>query len=136
MTDYSHIILKKSGLKATPGRLALLDTFADQHKPLNADQLAECTKDIDLATIYRTIITFEKKGIIKRIDLRKGSLYYELAVDHHHHIVCRDCGFIEDISECVLDRVAQKLSQKSKKFTRIDDHALEFFGVCMSCAKS
>ncbi len=70
----------------------------------------------------------------------KSITRYELAewlTGHHHHLVCIDCGAVEDIeipkeqeSQVVglVDRVAAAAS-----FTPID-HALEINGRCARCA--
>ncbi len=128
-------MLKDVGLKATPGRVAILAIFLSERIPQNAEYFAKHVKDADLATIYRTLRAFQKKNIIKQVDVRQESTYYELTDRHHHHIICKGCGFVEDVPQCNVDTLAKKLSRTSKSFMSIDDHTLEFFGLCMTCAK-
>ena len=91
---------------------------------------------INEATVYRTLSSFEEKGIIKRVDLRKDSLYYELSsAHHHHHIVCTGCGTIEDFESCQIEKVSDKVLSQSSKFSIIKEHSLELFGVCNTCTK-
>jgi Fe2+ or Zn2+ uptake regulation protein len=82
----SSVTLFICGLKRTPNRLALFDIFRQQHEPISIEEirillskrLPRSTLHPDIlanpATIYRTLATFEKAKLIRRIDNR-----YELA---------------------------------------------------------
>jgi Fe2+ or Zn2+ uptake regulation protein len=130
-------ILKGVGLKVTPTRSLILGVFAASAcKPINADELYHklASHALNLVTIYRTLESFEKAGILKRVDLRKGSVYYELAEHHHHHIVCTECGKTESFEACEVGKLSKQILKQSS-FKNINQHALEFFGVCRSCAR-
>ena len=87
-------LLKDKGFKCTPARVSILKIFTKNHIPLNAETVLReikkqrSIKNINEATVYRTLSAFEKSGILKIVDLRKDSVYFELNNDHHHHIVC------------------------------------------------
>ena len=129
-------ILKENGYKITPARLAILEGFAKIKKPLNAEQVYKklVSKNFDQATIYRTLTAFEKSGILKRIDLHKDSAHFELAQEHHHHIVCTNCNKVEDFENKEIEKVLRRIVGKSSKFKSIKEHSLELFGLCRMCA--
>ncbi len=127
--------LKRAKLKVTPARTHILELFNEDCKPLNAEDIAEKIKDTDPVTVYRTLASFEKAKILKQVDLRKGSVYYELADHHHHHIVCTDCGDVEEFEMCAVPKISEHVLKHSQKFTAINEHSLELFGVCKSCNK-
>ena len=129
-------ILKENGYKITPARLAILEVFAKIKKPLNAEQVYKklVSKNFDQATIYRTLTAFEKSGILKRIDLHKDSAHFELAQEHHHHIVCTNCNKVEDFENKEIEKVLRRIVGKSSKFKSIKEHSLELFGLCRMCA--
>lgn len=131
-------LLKESGFKVTPTRLSVLSLFSGDCKPINAEYIFDKlkSKDINLVTVYRTLASFEKAGILKRVDLHKESVYYELAYHHHHHIICTDCGVVESFEECGVKNLSKNVLGKSSKFKTINQHSLEFFGLCKSCSKS
>jgi Fur family ferric uptake transcriptional regulator len=138
MEKESLDILHKANLKATTPRLTVLKVFAGTHLPINADHIYQKVKRLGIneATVYRTLTSFEEAGIVKRVDLRKDSLYYELASGHHHHhIVCTDCGTIEDFEACQIGKVSDKVLAQSSKFSVIKEHSLELFGTCNVCIK-
>ena len=88
---------------------------------------------MDLVTVYRTLASFEKAGIVKRVDLRADAVLYELNDEHHHHIVCTNCGTVEDFELCDMEALTKKIAQKSKHFKTIQEHTLELFGICTQC---
>jgi Fur family ferric uptake transcriptional regulator len=130
-------LLRNNGLSVTPTRLSILELFAGGCDPLNAEQIARklSRQRIDLVTVYRTLEAFEKKAILRKVDLRQGSNFYEFADSHHHHIVCTSCDKIEEFENKEVEMLIQKAAAKSSKFKIIDQHALELFGICTSCAR-
>jgi len=136
-TTINSTLLKKYGYKITPARLAVLSSFSYTHKPLSAENIfiqVQKHKKINPATVYRTLTSFEKKGLIKKVNLRTDTAFYELAQDHHHHIVCTSCGRIEDFTECGMSPIIKKVITRSPHFARIQDHSVELFGVCNTCS--
>ena len=131
----NKVLLKDLGFKITPTRLAILEVFSKNNKPIDANFIFNKLKEnINEATIYRTLISFEKSGILRRVDLRKDSVCFELNDDHHHHMVCVKCGFIEDFSENKeMGKLLEGIVSKSKKFRIIKEHSLELFGFCNLC---
>src|SRR5882724_1153047 len=100
--DQLKSLLKEKGFKVTPGRLSILSILNKKHIPLSAEDIFKDLKGkkTDYATVYRTLASFEKAGIIKRVDLHKDEVYFEIVGDHHHHLVCTGCGTIEDFETC------------------------------------
>lgn len=132
--DLSNV-LKTSGFKTTPIRLAILEVFSHDCKPINAEYIHQKLKKqkVNIVTIYRTLTSFENAGILKRVYLQKDSVYYEMSGHHHHHIVCTDCGLVEGFDDCDLDNLSKKVLKSSDKFNTITKHSLELFGQCKKC---
>jgi len=134
-------ILKERGYKVTPARLAILDIFTKSKKPLSAEMVykkLDREKNINEVTVYRTLATLEKSGVLNRADLRKDSLYFELADEHHHHLVCTNCDRVEDFENLEIEKEIEKIKRRvvetSSQFKNINDHSLEIFGLCQACA--
>lgn len=128
-------IFKEFGLKATPRRLAIYDLLATTAKPLDAKEikknLGRFYLKINKATIYRILKTLSKKNLVIAIELNEGKFRYELADHHHHHLVCLRCDRIQDIDSCRVDIEKEKI--KSRYLFDVQNHRLEFFGVCQNC---
>ena len=139
-------VLKNKGYKVTPARLAILEIFSKSKSPLDAEtvskKLRKTQKNINEVTVYRTLSSFAESGILKRIDLRKDSVHFELTEEHHHHIVCTNCDAVEDFDNKEVEKAIEKIrgrivgtsSQSKSKFKSIQEHSLELFGLCRVCA--
>lgn len=124
------VLLNNLGLKSTKQRFAVLSALHKHKSPMTAEKIVAKT-GIDLATAYRTLESFEKAGLVDKFNLKDSSFFYEIRNEHHHHIVCDKCGFIEEIETCNFE----KMTPNSKKFSFISEHSLEFFGICKNCVK-
>lgn len=127
--------IKKNGFRLTSARLAIIEIFSAQKHPINAQSIQKKLVDLKImvnkTTIYRELQFLKDQKIITSVHLTADTLSYEL-VDrtHHHHIVCNDCGKIEDVvlpTEKFLHDV-----QKQTSFL-LDSHSLEFYGQCTAC---
>src|SRR5919112_2625158 len=121
--------MRGHGYKATPQRLAVLAAIsAGQHQGL--DEIRARCPEVGMVTVYRTLDLFCGLGLVRRLDLGSGPRY-ELAEDHHHHLVCEGCGKVTEFEHCPLD--LRGLSGASGDF-RIRAHSLEVYGTCSECA--
>lgn len=132
--------LRAIGFRATPSRLAIAEYMQKAAKPLGTPTLAEAfvPKELDLATLYRTLKSFEEKGLIRHVAIDQRFASYEWVEEeghHHHHLVCKTCGLIEEIPDCELEGLERQVLKDSSQFLTIDSHSLEFFGTCKSCAR-
>src|SRR5215217_6027974 len=120
--------IRACGHKATPQRLAVLAAIAaEQHQSLEGIR-ARCP-EVGMVTVYRTLDLFSELGLVRRLDLGDGARY-ELAEDHHHHLICEDCGTVAEFEQCPLD--VQRLPQIGRGF-EVRAHSLEVYGRCPDC---
>ena len=126
--------LKNTGLKATLPRLKILDVFQKgRQRHMTAEGLfrvlLEERSDIGLATVYRVLTQFEQAGILSRSHFEGGKAVYELNEGtHHDHMVCLDCGKVEEFYDAEIENRQHAVAQ-AKGFT-IADHALSLYAHC------
>ncbi|MCX7897614.1 MAG: ferric iron uptake transcriptional regulator [Rhodocyclaceae bacterium] len=127
--------LKNAGLKATAPRMAILDLFRrSETRHLSAEDvyrllLAEHI-DVGLATVYRVLTQFEQAGLIERHHFESGKAVFELKDGRHHdHLVCLDCGHVEEFSDAEIERRQERIA-KQRGFM-ITGHALYLYGHCV-----
>ena len=126
--------LKSSGLKATLPRLKILEIFQrGTQRHMTAEDvfrhLLTDSADIGLATVYRVLTQFEQAGILSRNHFESGKAVYELNEGQHHdHMVCLDCGRVEEFFDPEIESRQQAVAQ-SKGFV-IADHALSLYAHC------
>ena len=130
-------ILHDCGYKATSSRFAILKAFSKIDRPMNAEAIYQKVKKtgLDKVTVYRTIASFEKSGILRRIDLKKNSSCYELNNDHHHHVICTECDKIVTFKEEDDKKIIDSILEKVKVFKTISGHTFDLFGICKNCSK-
>ncbi len=133
----SRELIKKSSLKATSTRVALLDTLHEAGHPMTALELRSNIKNIDLVTVYRGLRSFLQHGLVREVHLKNGPARYESAESqHHHHLVCTGCGVIDELPSCEVSELESQALKHSKRFTSISEHSLEFFGSCRACSRA
>ncbi len=126
--------LKSTGLKATLPRLKVLEVFRrSRRRHMSAEDvyraLLEDRSDVGLATVYRVLAHFEQVSILSRSHFEGGTAVYELNEGQHHdHLVCLDCGRVEEFYDPEIERRQQTVAQ-AKGFT-IADHALSLYAHC------
>lgn len=127
-------ILDSVGLEATPARINILNICLKAKIPLSvADVASKVGRSAHLATIYRTLEKFANNNILTRIDFQEGKFRYEYVRDHHHHVVCDGCGKVAEVQDQKLENIMDNLNvDNGFSITR---HALELFGLCLSCQK-
>jgi Fur family ferric uptake transcriptional regulator len=120
--------IRACGYKATPQRLAVLEAIAaEQHQSLEGIR-ARCP-GVGMVTVYRTLGLLSGLGLVRRLDLGAGPRY-ELAEDHHHHLICEECGEITEFEQCPLD--LRGLPGVWGDF-QVRAHSLEVYGTCSGC---
>lgn len=143
-TDHILTTLKARGDRVTPARRLIIELFVKSEAPVSADllraALAKKKVIVNKTTVYRELDFLLASGFIRPVFLAGKSKYYELALadEHHHHVVCRDCGRVEDVEVEGLEKLLGPLEKRLAKKIKFADvrHNLEFFGWCGTCRKT
>jgi Fur family transcriptional regulator, ferric uptake regulator len=134
--------LKERGLKLTTQRQAVYDILEKHEgKHLSPEEIYSLVKeknpDIGLATVYRTLLLFDKMEIVYKLDFDDGCSRYELnrnKEDHrHHHLICTKCGSVAEVQEDLLELLEEQIMKKHGFI--ISDHRVKFYGYCKNCAQ-
>lgn len=120
-------------MRNTKNLTSILDVLAGG--PKTALEIRNTLKDIDKTVVYRTVSRLLGKKKINEVQLKDGSIAYEISdAGHHHHLICNDCGHLE----CV--QLPKKLSDEINRFeaalsTKLEvvDHRVDFFVLCNNC---
>ncbi len=130
--------LRERGYRLTPQRMIVLEAIeaADHH--ISAEEVHSKAHAkypyINISTVYRTLELLKELGLVAETDLGGGRLvYHPVGKAHHHHLVCRKCGKVEDIDESVFERLRDEIRQKYG-FDAVFEH-MGIFGTCRSCSR-
>ena len=147
-------VVKEEGHRVTAPRRALLRVFAETHEPLSIQELyslvnpgldspesggpASAGEEINLVTVYRFVNLLVSLGLVRRVEFGQGYYRYEREEPqerlHCHHVVCRQCGKVEQFVGCDLCGLTDRLEAETGFW--LERHRLEFFGVCLVCQES
>jgi len=134
MTDYAAL-LKESGLKATFQRMNILDVI-EKYGHMSVDDIyAEVIKvhpSLSLATIYKNIILMQENSILVEVPIAGKKSKYELAKTDHMHLICTECGEVEDM-RCMesTDKIFHDLTEK--EHFKLNKRQVNLYGICKTC---
>jgi len=127
-----------AGHRAGGARRAVIDALATQDCCRSAqeifDELRAGGRRVGLATVYRVLDLLVGLGLVQRLDLGGGSSRYEPALpggEHHHHVVCVDCGEVRPFEDAGLERALEGTAERSE-FT-VAEHDVVLRGRCPDC---
>ncbi|MFO8011344.1 MAG: Fur family transcriptional regulator [Dehalococcoidia bacterium] len=131
--------LRRNGYRVTPQREAVLNAIVDSNEHMTPAAIHHRAKEenhgVGLVTVYRTLDLLAGLGLICRVELGRQSRHYTLGpIQHHHHIVCSNCGVVGDITNCDISGLEERLSQETGFL--VIDHQLEFSGLCQRCQRN
>lgn len=132
--------LRDRSLKLTTQRARIFDRAFETHDHFSAETLYGWLREEDgvsvsRATVYRTLTLLVEGGFLESLDVGSGETVYEhvLGHRHHDHIVCVECGRIEEF----LDERIEELQEEAarKKGFQLLHHDLRLFGLCANCSR-
>ncbi|HEY1811801.1 MAG TPA: transcriptional repressor [Kofleriaceae bacterium] len=131
-------MIRGVGLRATHQRIAVLEVLVKSTAPLSHDDVTQhlATGGNDRATIYRSLTTLARAGVLRRMFLgdRVWRFEYARRAPHaraHPHFVCTSCGCVACVPE--LEVVADRV--KSPRAIKRGQFEVEIRGLCDACAR-
>lgn len=130
---------KPIGVRSTRQRSAI-SALLDESKGFRSAQdlhaeLRDKGDAIGLTTVYRTLQSMADAGAVDVLRTDSGELIFRKCSDsHHHHLVCRTCGFTVEVEEPKVEEWAHRAGQ-AHGFAEVT-HSVELFGLCAECAQA
>lgn len=130
-----------AGHMYTRGRQEVLAVLSELAAPATIPAILQASPGLVQSSVYRNLAVLEEAGLVKRIDVGEGRAYFELSEaltdDHHHHLVCRGCGGVADVSlsdqaEHALDQAFESAARAAG--FRLEEHRVDLVGLCAGCA--
>lgn len=129
------------GLKLTAQRQRIFERAFATHEHFSAETLYRWMREetgprVSRATVYRTLALLVEGGFVESLDTGRGELVYEHSLGHRHHdhMVCLDCGRIEEFHEPRIEALQAEAAAKKGFEVVSHDHRLQ--GYCRTCAES
>lgn len=129
-------ICRDNGLKLTHQRIQIFCELASSSDHPSAESIYKKLviryPTLSLDTVYRTLFTFEKLGIISKVQAIDDRVRFDANLTPHHHMVCTKCKSIMDFYWPTFDAI--ELPLETKRWGRIKSKQVELRGLCESCA--
>lgn len=127
--------LKKSGVRITPQRHAVLEYLMQSMKHPTADEIYKALEDkfpnMSVATVYNNLRVFLDIGLVRELTYGDSSSRFDCNTSDHYHIICDECGKIVDFHYPSLNEVEQ-LAEQVTGFD-VTNHRMEVYGTCEDC---
>src|SRR5438067_3071024 len=69
---------------------------------------------VGIATVYRVLDELADSELLQRVELGDGITRFERAHhQHHHHVVCNECGRVEPFSDAQLERALKRVERET-----------------------
>jgi Fur family transcriptional regulator, ferric uptake regulator len=138
-TERTLSSLRSKGRRDGGARRAVIELLGRQGCCLSAqeifDKLRASGRRVGIASVYRALEQLSRDGFVQRIDLGSGTTRFEpihAGGEHHHHVVCDDCGKVEAFADEELERALHEVEGRTGYSVGAHDVVLR--GVCEDCA--
>jgi Fe2+ or Zn2+ uptake regulation protein len=130
-------VLHDRGQRVTPQRLVINRALRELDRHVTAEEVLAAVADrlpnVSLPTVYSTLDLFEELGLVHRIGVSQGALLYDPRPEPHDHMVCDNCGKVEDLQAGVeLDRALFRAKRGGFRPRRAE---VRINGLCADCAR-
>jgi Fur family ferric uptake transcriptional regulator len=129
-----HAIELPDGVRVTPQRRALLETIQRWQGAFTALELHDRARrrepSLGIATTYRTLELLRSSGGIRALVGQEQRTYVRCRPGHHHHLVCVECGRVEETELCTAPSQAELARRHG---FAAESHELDIYGTCARC---
>lgn len=136
--DRLHLSIKKNNLKNSKQRELILKAIYEEGGHLSPEDIfsiiRKTHKDTSISSIYRILSFLEREGFVSSIEVDKTGKRYEIASGlHHDHIICVECGKIEEFCNEEIEKLQIEVVNSYK--AKLVGHDMLLYAVCEKCLK-
>jgi Fe2+ or Zn2+ uptake regulation protein len=132
-------LLHSQEQRLTPTRRCIVDVLEAADRPLTIPEILEARPELAQSSAYRNLVVLEQARVVHRVVTHADFARYELAEDltgHHHHLVCSNCGRVDDLpaTAAVERAVAVAIDEAGHRTGFVTEHhRLDLVGLCADC---
>lgn len=137
--ERAEATLAAAGHKRGGARRAVVELLDGQECALTAVEIEEALRGeqrgVSRASIYRILDELEQLRLVQRVETGQAMVRYERVCgheEHHHHLVCDECGLVMPFSDPALESAIETLSERVP--LRVAEHEIVLHGSCQDCA--
>lgn len=128
-------MLKDKGFKVTPQRIAVYEVLKNTkaHPTVEAiyNKLQPAYPTMSLATVYKSLEMFKELDLVQELNVGEDKFRYDANTKQHPHIICINCGKVEDVDDEMFFNLSDQVAQKTGY--NLVGQKLYFYGQCPIC---
>jgi Fur family ferric uptake transcriptional regulator len=140
-SELALVALDEAGHRSGGARRAVVAQLSKERCCVTAQEITDRLRadgsGVGIASVYRALDALQRVGLVQRVEVGDGGARYEPVVpggDHHHHVVCDECGRISQFSDAALERVIDRLGRMLGH--RVSAHEVLIRGRCARCERA
>ncbi len=137
VVEESISLLRRPGIRMTQQRLAIMEYLTTSNSHPTAEEIyRELNKklpNISNTTVYNNLNFLKEQGLIQELIFGQSCSRYEWRTRPHYHVICTECGKIDDFELPELNRL-EEAAQRESNF-QISGHLFELYGICTECGR-
>lgn len=90
--------------------------------------------NISLATVYKILDVFHRERLVNKVSFQGQTARYDANLSDHHHLVCSQCGNIQDVVEAPL-QTRHPIGNDAPGF-QVSRLEVIAHGTCADCLKA
>jgi Fur family transcriptional regulator, ferric uptake regulator len=137
--ERAEATLAAAGHKRGGARRAVVELLNRQECALTAVEIEDAlrgeSRRVSRASVYRILDELERLRLVQRVETGQAMVRYERVCEHeehHHHLVCDECGVVMPFSDKALERAIETLSERVP--LKVSEHEIVLHGSCSDCA--
>ena len=137
-SDHVQAVLSRAGLKRGGARERVIELLSREPCALSAVEIEDALraegKPTGRASIYRVLDLLVDHGLVERVAVGPGQARFERthpSGEHHHHLVCDQCGRLVAFDDPALEQAIDDLSERLG--VRVEHHDVVLRGACEQC---
>jgi Fe2+ or Zn2+ uptake regulation protein len=134
-------LLVRDHQRYTSARRKLVEVLGAATHPLTIPEITRRDLGLAQSSTYRNLVVLERARAVQKVVANDEWYRYELAEEltdrHHHHLICSECGTVQDVEvpAALEHRLDEQLTEvASGAGFQLDHHRLDLVGRCADCA--
>lgn len=129
-------VLRKTGLRATPQRMAIWDYLITSDEHPSAIEIFTRLKpqfpSLSLATVYNTLDVLVGMGLVNALgSIGDDRVHFDANLEPHVNLVCRVCHKVVDTDAACVEDLEAELRLKTGY--QVEGSRILYFGTCPEC---
>jgi Fur family ferric uptake transcriptional regulator len=138
--DEAALRLAALDQRYTSNRREIVGVLATAERPLTINEIVDVAASVPVSSAYRSLTVLADARVVRRVSGNDDTGRFELAEDlsgqHHHHLICSNCGTVVDVAasprlERALAEAARAAAEESD--FEVHEHRIDLVGRCADC---